>query len=200
MNAQQEMQTELVSRIDLIETMLREGRSTTEYWGWVFVLWGAAYLIAIGWAYTSLMPQLAWPVTMIVAAILTSIVASRKAKRKAKTPMGRAIGGMWVALGSSLFIFCFAASFSGHVEMHSYIAAVEILIGAANCASSIALRWRGQFLMALLWWGSAIATLFVPGTAIIPILIADALIGFLGFGLYLMYSERRDRRRRQQHA
>lgn len=62
------------------------------------------------------------------------------------------------------------------------------------------LRWRGQFLIALLWWASAIATCFVREALVIPILAAATLIGMIGFGLYLMYSERRDHRTQVQHA
>ena len=41
---------ELKDRLNLIETMIAEGRRTTESWGWTFVLWGVAYYIAIAWA------------------------------------------------------------------------------------------------------------------------------------------------------
>ncbi|HZC43519.1 MAG TPA: hypothetical protein VE195_05045 [Acidobacteriaceae bacterium] len=197
---EQETQAELLTRLDLIETMVREGRRRTEYWGWIFVLWGAAYLIAIGWSYSAIMPQLAWPVTMVIAGILTAIIATRKRRAKAQTPLGRAIGGIWTGIGTGIFIFCFAASFSGHFEPHSYIAAVEIFVGAANCASSIGLRWRLQFFVALLWWVSAVITCFIASQWIVPIVMIDAIFGFLGFGIYLMYRERRDRRLRVQHA
>ena len=40
---------ELKDRLNLIETMIAEGRRTTESWGWVFVLWGLAYYVAIAW-------------------------------------------------------------------------------------------------------------------------------------------------------
>ena len=43
-----------------------------------------------------------------------------------------------------------AVAISGHSEVHSYMAAIEIMIGIANCAVSVILRWRGQFIMALL--------------------------------------------------
>jgi hypothetical protein len=55
-------------------------------------------------------------------------------------------------------------------------------------------------MIALLWWISAVATCFVSSPWITPILVFDTLIGFLGFGLYLMYCERRDRRALVQHA
>ena len=40
---------ELKDRLSLIETMIAEGRRTTESWGWTFVLWGVAYYVAIAW-------------------------------------------------------------------------------------------------------------------------------------------------------
>ncbi|MHB1840303.1 MAG: hypothetical protein ACYCPD_11140 [Acidobacteriaceae bacterium] len=196
----QETQQELLTRFELVETMVKEGRRSTEYWGWTFVLWGTAYLIAIGWTYGSHRSDIAWPVTMIAATVLTIVVASRKKRAKPQTPVSRAIGGIWTAVGSAIFIFCFAVGFSGHFEIHSCIAAVEILLGVANCAVSMILRWRGQFFIALLWWISAVVTCFVSVRLVMPILVFDTLVGFLGFGLYLMYRERRDRRLRVQHA
>lgn len=198
MNEPIETRNELVSRLDLIESMMTEGRRTTEYWGWVFVLWGIAYLIAIGWSFAPATQQFAWPVTMVVAGILTAILASRKARTKSsRTPLGRAIGGIWAGVGISIFIFCFAAASAGHFEPHAYIAAVLILVGAANCASSIALHWRTQFLVALLWWVSGAVVCFVPEHWIVVIVLIDAFFGFIAFGIYLMVRERRDRRRLQ---
>ena len=197
---QHETESELLSRIDLIESMVQEGRKGTEYWGWVFVLWGAAYLIAIAWSYSSRMPQLSWPVTMIAATILTVVLASRKRRNKPQKPLSRAISAIWIACGAGIFIFCFSVASSGRMEVHSYFAAVELFLGVANCASSIALRWRGQFLIALLWFASAIATCFVNLKFVTPILLFDAFFGFLCFGLYLMYREQSDRKRSLRHA
>jgi hypothetical protein len=197
---EQETQEDLLTRFELVETMVKEGRRSTEYWGWTFVLWGTAYLIAIGWSYWSHQPNIAWPVTMIAATVVTIVVSSKKKRARPQTPISRAISGIWIAVGTAIFIFCFAVGISGHAEMHSYMATVEILLGVANCAISIVLRWRGQLVMALLWWISAVATVFVHSQWIMPILIFDTLVGFLGFGLYLMYRERRDRRLRVQHA
>jgi hypothetical protein len=197
---EQETQEELLTRFELVEMMVKEGRHSTEYWGWTFVLWGTAYLIAIAWSYWLHQPNVAWPVTMIAATVLTVVVAARKKRTKPQTPVSRAIGAIWTAVGTAIFIFCFAVGLSGHAEIHSYLATVEILLGVANCAVSMVLRWRGPFLIALLWWISAVATCFVAMQLVMPILIFDTVVGFLGFGLYLMYCERRDRRVRVQHA
>jgi len=197
---EQETQQELLTRLELVEMMVQEGRQSTEYWGWTFVLWGTAYLIAIGWAYGSHRPDIAWPVTMIAAVVLTIVLAARKKRAKPQTPVSRAVGGIWTAVGTAIFIFCFAVGASGHLELHSYFATVEILLGVANFAVSMVLRWRAQFWIAILWWISAVATCFVGETLVIPILVAATLIGMIGFGFYLMYRERRDRRLRVQHA
>ena len=41
---------EIGERIALIESMMREGRRSTEQWGWNFLLWGIAYLVAVAWS------------------------------------------------------------------------------------------------------------------------------------------------------
>ena len=45
--ADQITERDLKDRLRLIESMIAEGRRTTENWGWTFVLWGVAYYIAI---------------------------------------------------------------------------------------------------------------------------------------------------------
>src|ERR1017187_6098911 len=96
-------QHDLNERLMLIENMIAEGRRTTESWGWTFVVWGVAYYIAIAWA-TWGHSTLAWPVTMIVASLLSGVVASRRGQRNLETTMGRAIGAVWIGMGISLFL------------------------------------------------------------------------------------------------
>jgi hypothetical protein len=93
---------ELKDRLNLIETMIAEGRRTTESWGWTFVLWGVAYYIAIAWA-TWGHSTLAWPVTMIAAGVLTGILSSRNAGKRPETTVGRAMMAIWLAMGISTF-------------------------------------------------------------------------------------------------
>lgn len=193
-----ESQSELLSRLDLIQAMVEEGRRITEYWGWVFVLWGAAYLIAIGWSYWAQAPQWAWPVTMIAATVLTVIFAVRKTRNKPRRGVGRAMGSIWLVLGISIFAYIFSVANSGHYEPHASTAAIEILLGMANGASALIIRSRVQLLIAVLWWASGIATCFVALGFVLPILLIDAVFGMIAFGIYLMACERRDRRLRAQ--
>jgi hypothetical protein len=196
MNAEEEMQqgrNELLNRLDLMESMVQEGRRRTKYWGWTQVLWGTAYLVAIGWSNWLGQSEIAWPVTMTAAVVITIAVGSRQKREHRQTTIARALGATWIAIGTAIVLYCFSTSISGHFEIHSFFCAVEAFLGAANCASALVLRWRVQLLVSVVWWISAIATCFVGTAVVMPILIGDTLACLIGFGLYLMYCERRDR-------
>jgi len=200
MNEPREQQNELISRLDLIETMMKEGRCVIEYWGWSQVLWGTAYLIAIGWSHSAVRPVLAWPVTTVAAAIVTAIVANRKRRANPLTTTTRALRGVWIAVGTALFLFCFSVGLGGHYESHSYMAAVEVLLGVAYFSCAMVLRWRAQFAAAIIWWTAAVATCFAPDAWVTPIFVIATIFGMVGLGLYLMYSEHRDKQRIVSHA
>ena len=62
---------ELTERLELIESMIAEGRRSTTRWAWTIVLWGVAFYVAIAWSSGFLggpiwgQHIMAWPVTMI---------------------------------------------------------------------------------------------------------------------------------------
>src|SRR5207302_6625367 len=80
---------ELKDRLSLIEHMIAEGRRNTESWGWAFVLWGVVYYLAIAWSAWGHRVW-AWPVTILIAVIVTVVVASLKAGNHPETTLGRA--------------------------------------------------------------------------------------------------------------
>ena len=184
---------ELISRLEVMETMLQEGRQATVNWGWSFVLWGAAYLVAIVWS-SMLHSWKPWTITMVGTAIISMVVAKFTRQGKPCTQSSRSISSIWTAVSIGLFLYTFGISSSGHFELHGYWASVEVLLGIVNLASAMILRWRVQFLVGLMWFSSALATCFVSTGHVLPILIADVLFGMIVFGLYLMYCERRDRK------
>ena len=103
---EQETQEELLTRFVLVERMVKEGRRSTEYWGWTFVLWGTAYLLATGWSYWFRMAGVAWSVTMIAAVLITVAVIQAKKKRGMPiTTLSRSIISVWNAVGVALMIF-----------------------------------------------------------------------------------------------
>ena len=184
---------ELTARLSLIETMIAEGRHTTESWGWTFVLWGVAYYVAIAWA-TWGHSGFAWPVTMIAAGILTAVVASRIGGKEPETTMGRAIGAIWAAVGVSLFIFCLSASIAGRIDQQTFVAAVAAMLGTANASSSIILKWGAQFFCALTWWIAAALSCFVSVTQSSILFLVAIFLGQIVFGSYMMISEARERK------
>ena len=207
MHAQEISDRELGERILLIESMMQAGRKTTEYWGWNFLLWGVAYLVAIAWA--SFLPyqparQFGWPVTMIVAVLLTITIARRRTRNQPRTEKSRHVQAIWTAVGSGIFVFAFSGGLSGHLGPHTLMPAVETLLGVAHIASGISLRWKTQIAVGLLWWLAAIVSCFVSNNGVGYVFLAATLVCMIGFGIYLMVRESRDRARTRatqvQHA
>lgn len=198
---------ELGERIALIESMMREGRRSTEYWGWNFLLWGIAYLVAVGWS--SFLPHgggplLAWPVTMIFAVLLTVGIARRRTRNRPRSEKSRGILAIWTGVGCGIFVFAFPVAFTGHYQGQSFIAAIEAMLGIAHVASGTFLRWPMQIAVGALWWAAAIASCFVEGNGIAYVFLAATFVCNICFGIYLMIRESRDKARGQagqvQHA
>ena len=186
---------ELKDRLSLIEAMISEGRRTTERWGWTFVLWGVAYVVAIAWS-TWGTSFLAWPVTMIAAGLLTGILASRVERHRPETTVGRAMGSIWIAMGISMFVLFLAMGISRRIEDNVFVAVISTMLAMANAASSMILKWKVQFACAVVWWVAAVAACFVSKSQAMIVLLVAIFFGQIVFGLYAMICE--SRRRRQK--
>ena len=184
---------DLKDRLSLIETMIAEGRRTTESWGWTFVLWGVAYYIAIAWSSWG-RPALAWPVTMIAASVLTGVLASRRARKRPETTVGRAMAAIWIAMGISTFALMMALGFSGRLELHVAVAIIGTMLGAANATSSIILKWKLQFACAVVWWASAVAGCFTSDSVTSMVFLTAIFFCQIVFGIYGMIAESRKHR------
>jgi hypothetical protein len=190
---------ELTARLSLIETMIAEGRQTTESWGWTFVLWGVAYYVAIGWSYLG-SPALAWPVTMITAGLITGFIAMRRSSGHPETSLGRSMTAVWISLGISLFLFGICSGFSGHADQNVVVAVIATMLGMANATSSLTLRWKPQFVCAVVWWAAAVVSLFGTVTqSSIGFLVAIFLCQIV-FGSYMMISEAREKKGSERNS
>jgi hypothetical protein len=206
---------DLNERFALVESMIAEGRRSTESWGWVFLLWGVAYSVAIGWAswgrglsvwgsnYVEIGPAkvgLAWPVTMICSVILTLAIGLRKGGRRSGTASVRAIVSIWISVGVAMLLLFPALGASGRLEEHGFVAIVTAMLGVANGASGLILRWKAQIACAVVWWtASAIACFGSPAQTTIVFLAAIFLCQIV-FGTYAMILESRRSRRVISHA
>lgn len=184
---------DLKDRLNLIESMIAEGRRKTESWGWTFVLWGVAYYVAIAWSYWG-RAAIAWPVTMIAASILTGTLASRYASKSPETTIGRAMMAIWVGMGISIFLLMVALSISGRMETHIGVAIVCAMLGMTNATSSMILKWKMQFACAVVWWAAMIAALFVSEIQAGIIFLVALFFCQIVFGIYGMVAESRRNR------
>ena len=192
-------QHDLAERLNLIETMIAEGRRTTESWGWTFVLWGLAYYVAIGWTATG-HPAFAWPVTMTAAGVITGMVAGRRRHNKPSTTLGRTMAAIWISLGVSISLLMMSLAWSGRLESHSSVAIVCAMLGMANATSSIVLRWKVQFACALVWWGSSVAACFVSDNVCSAIFLVAIFLCQIVFGIYGMLAVSRQHKQGAAHA
>jgi hypothetical protein len=100
-------------------------------------------------------------------------------------------------MGISMFVLLDAMGFCArHVDPNIMIAVASTMIGAANAASSLTLKWKAQFACAVAWWAAAVVACF--GTAAqgsIAFLVAIFLCQIV-FGIYCMIREAQERKRR----
>jgi hypothetical protein len=187
---------ELNDRLSLIESMIAEGRRSTESWGWTFVLWGVAYYLALAWSAWG-HSVWAWPVTVSIAVVVTVVVASVKTGNHPKTTLGRAIGSIWIALGISMFLLFLSLGVSGRLtDQHLFVAVISAILGMANGASALILRWKVQFACAAAWWVAAVATCFGTDAQSTLVFLVAIFLCQIVFGIYGVIAEARERRGR----
>jgi hypothetical protein len=191
---------DLAERVRLIESMMAEGRRRTARWGWTFVLWGVAYLVATAWASGLVggpvwaQHLLAWPVMMIAASIVTGVGISRMKKGQPATTLGRAIGATWAAMGISLFIVLLALGLSGRYDLHVFVAIIGGMLSVANMTSAIMLQWKMQFVCAMVWLGSAVGACFGTLNQAGIAFLAATFFCQIVFGIYAIILESQRRR------
>ncbi len=194
---------ELKDRLSLIETMIAEGRRTTISWGWTFVFWGVAYYVAIAWTAYNQWPW-AWLVTMMSAWVLCSAIIWSKKKsqpqRRPGTTMGRAISSIWFAMGVSMVLLFPALGFSGHFNWRIFTAIVASMLGLANGASGMLLRWKAQTATAVVWWVASVVACFGSDNQCNLVFVLAIFFCQIVFGVYGMILESRERRQEASHA
>jgi hypothetical protein len=191
---------DLKERLALIESMIAEGRRRTQSWGWIFVLWGVAYFVAIGWATQGRGLSVwgsghnwAWPITMLGASVVTLIIGIRKGRGEPITTIGRAIPAVWISVGISDLFLCPALAAVGRLDQHAFVALVAAMLGAANGASGFILRWKSQIVCAIVWWITSAAACFGSIAQLTVVFLAAIFLCQIVFGVYTMILEARRR-------
>ena len=183
---------DLKDRLGLIESMIAEGRRSAESWGWTYLLWGVALYVAMGWAaWTG--SDLAWPVTMVAAFVITVAIGFSKGKGHPRTTLGRAAASIWVTVGITMLMLFPALGISGRLDPHTFVAVVAGMLGMANGASGLLLKWKAQMACAAAWWATSVAGCFSTGKELNALLLAAIFICQIVFGVYAMILESRRR-------
>jgi len=196
---------ELKDRLNLIESMIAEGRRTTESWGWTFVFWGVAYYVAIAWTAVYHWPW-AWLVTMAgawMACVIIIMIQSKQKNQPARQPattIGRAIFSVWIAMGVSMGLLLPALGFSGRFNQHVFVAVVAAMLGLANGASGMMIRWKAQIATAIVWWAASVAACFGTENQSTAVFLVAIFLCQIVFGGYAMSYEARARKLETNHA
>ena len=184
---------ELLERMALMESMIREGRSTTGQYGWIFVLWGLVDLAGIGLEVV-LHSRWTWPVVLATGFALQAVGITLQRRRRSsvsKTRRGRSVEAVWSMMGVALTLYVAGAMVQHVTWQISYIAGILMMIGMAHATSAAILRWRVQALVAGLWWAGGVALYFVPRAYVVAIFTVEMFVGMVLFGVYVMVRERR---------
>jgi hypothetical protein len=189
---------EIVQRIQLMESMVAEGRLFTARCGWIFVLWGLVGLAAIGWQYlqpdSHWVGEWAWPICLLAGVVLT-VIGKALQKREHTCGNGtrsRSVEAVWGMMGIALAIY-FSSAIARHLAWQlSFTAGTLIVVGMAHAISATILRWRVQGVVAGIWWAGAVAVLFAHSRWDLNlVLFVEMGVGMVLFGLYAMMMERR---------
>jgi len=186
-------QADLVARLDLMETMIAEGRRATGRCGWIFVLWGLVDLAGMALQWEHPYHAWNWPVVITIGMVLQSAgfaLYCRGGRICGPNIKGRAVSAIWSMMGLTLALYCFTAIFTHHAWGSGYLAAIFMIIGLAHATSAIILRWGVQGAVAALFWAGGIACFFVSGNWFLAIFCVEMLFGMVFFGLYAMWLER----------
>jgi hypothetical protein len=184
---------ELLQRIELMETMITEGRRSTARYGWVFVMWGLVYFAAMGWAFFLPFANFAWPVCIVTAIVILNVAKVRQRRRGTSENLRSSnIEAVWKGMGIAITLFIYAAIASHHMNGPAFWAAISFFVGLAHSISAMILRWWMQGIVAAIWLAGGIATFFFtrPSEGIGIFLVA-IFFGQILFGLYVMMLERR---------
>jgi hypothetical protein len=194
---------ELIQRVALMEAMIAEGRRTTMRYGWVFVMWGLVYIVAMSWTIYLPMRNVAWPVCIGLGLVVSAGMRVRQKRAGAsETQKSRNIGSVWNGMGITVTLFAVSAVLAGHGSEPVYVAAILFIVGMAHGISALILRWVAQGAAAASWWGCGVACCFATTARQIEgLYLIAAFFGMVVFGMYAMMLEhRRPTKAVQQHA
>ena len=78
---------------------------------------------------------------------------------------------------------------TGKLDVHIGVAIVAAMLGTANAASSIILKWKMQFACAVIWWATTVAGVFGSESQAGIVFLVAIFFCQIVFGIYGMICE-----------
>jgi hypothetical protein len=104
-------------------------------------------------------------------------------------------------MGISMFILLLSMGLSGRGDQQVFVAVIAAMLGTANAASGMLLKWKQQFACAVVWWLAAAASCFGTVTQSEIAFLVAIFFCQIVFGIYAMICEARIRKQRgMSHA
>ena len=185
---------DILQRIELMESMIAEGRQTTMRCGWIFILWGLVNLAGMIWQMSPYHSRWGWPVCLGTGIVIqiVGLVRRKRDNPRCKGMQSRSVEAVWAMTGLALIVYVGAAMATHFDWQYSYLSALLVLVGLAHAISAVILRWRVQAVVAGLWWAGAVAILvFNSRRAANDIFLIEMCFGMIAFGIYVMLLEHR---------
>ena len=98
--------------------------------------------------------------------------------------------------GDLPFVVLMSLGLSGRYDTHVFLAIIGAMLGTANMASAMILKWKMQFVCALVWLGSAVMACFGNEEQTGIAFLAATFFCQIVFGIYAMILE--SQRRKQK--
>ena len=96
-----------------------------------------------------------------------------------------------------MFLLFLALGLSGRLtDQHLFVAVISAILGMANGASALILRWKVQFACAVVWWVTAVATCFGTDAQSTIVFLIAIFLCQIAFGIYGMAATAQERKRR----
>jgi glycerol uptake facilitator-like aquaporin len=96
-----------------------------------------------------------------------------------------------------MFLLFLALGLSGRLtDQHLFVAVVSAILGMANGASALILRWKVQFACAVAWWVTAVLTCFGTAAQSLMVFLVAIFLCQIVFGIYGMIADAQERNRR----
>jgi hypothetical protein len=183
---------DVLARVSLMESLIEQGRASARRWGEFAVLWGTGSLIAYLWeAHTGNWHSWLW--LDAVAYPLEAILWIRRWRQiRAITQSMRFVNALWLFTGLSMNLLGFSGLFQTQMSGRAINQMVMLVMGTANLVSGTAFRWPLQIIIGAMFWGAAIAFLFVNGPFYFWTYVSATFFGEVCFGIYLLITERKN--------